>query len=67
MGTVRKRSITGKYIAKMFSLAKCLVSVVFNLVCFVRVVGHQGYVSRTCIHWKIFEQIGIGKAYVHVF
>ena len=31
---------------------------------FVRVVGNQGYVSRKCIHWKIFEQIGIGKAYL---
>ena len=34
---------------------------------FVRDVGSQGYVSRECIHWKIFEQIGIGKAYLHVF
>ena len=34
---------------------------------FVSVVGNQGYVSRKCIHWKIFEQIGIGKAYLHVF
>ena len=32
-----------------------------------RDVGSQGYVSRKCIHWKIFEQIGIGKAYLHVF
>ena len=32
-----------------------------------RDVGSQGYVSRKCIHWKIFEQIGIGKALLHVF
>ena len=32
-----------------------------------RVAGNQGYVSRKYIHWKIFEQIGIGKAYLHVF
>ena len=34
---------------------------------FVRVVGNQGYVWRKCIHWKIFEQIGYGKTYLHVF
>ena len=34
---------------------------------FVRVVGNQGYVSRECIHWKIFEQIGIGEAYLEFF
>ena len=33
---------------------------------FVRVVGNQGHISRKCIHWKIFEEIGIGKAYLHV-
>ena len=32
-----------------------------------RVVGNQGYVSRKCIHWEIFEQAGIGKAYLYVF
>ena len=31
---------------------------------FVRDVGSQGYVSRK---WKNFEQIGIDKAYLHVF
>ena len=34
---------------------------------FLRVVGNQGYASRKGIHWKIFEQIGIGKTYLHVF
>ena len=34
---------------------------------FVRVVGNPGYVSRKCIHWKIFEQICIGKADLDVF
>ena len=34
---------------------------------FVRVVGNPGYVSLKCIHWKMFEQIGIGKAYLNVF
>ena len=33
---------------------------------FVRVVGNQGYVSLKCIHWKIFEEVDIGKAYLHV-
>ena len=33
---------------------------------FVRVVGNQGYVSLKCIHWKIFEEADIGKAYLHV-
>ena len=32
-----------------------------------RVAGNQGYVSRKRIHRKIFEQIGIGQAYLHVF
>ena len=30
-------------------------------------LGNQGYVSRKYIHWKIFELIGIGKGYLHVF
>ena len=34
---------------------------------FVRVLENQGYVSCKCIHWRIFEQIGIGKAYLHAF
>ena len=50
----------------MFSLKKFLVGKYVYLVwfVFVRVVGNQGYVSRECIHWKIFEQIGIGEAYL---
>ena len=32
-----------------------------------RVVRNKGYVSRKYIHWKIFEHIGISKAYLHVF
>ena len=51
----------------MFSLKKFLVSVWFNSVCFVRKVGNQGYVLRKCIYWKVFEQMSIGKAYLHVF
>ena len=31
------------------------------------VVGNQGYVSSECIHWKIYEQIGIGMAYLHAY
>ena len=34
---------------------------------FVGVVGNQGYVSRKCIRCKMFEQIDIGMAYLHVF
>ena len=34
---------------------------------FKRVVGNQGYVSRKYICLKIFEQISIGMAYLHVF
>ena len=34
---------------------------------FVRVVGNHWYVSCKYIHWRIFEQIGIGKAYLHAF
>ena len=33
---------------------------------YVKVVGNQGHVSLKCIHWKIFEEICIGKAYLHV-
>ena len=40
---------------------------IFKLVFFVRVVGNQGYVSRKVHLLKIFEQIGIGMAYLHVF
>ena len=38
-----------------------------NWFVFVRVVGNQGYVSCKCILLKIFQQIGIGMAYLHVF
>ena len=36
---------------------------------FVRVVKkqNQGYVSRKCIPWWIFEQIGIDMLYLHIF
>ena len=36
---------------------------------FVRVVRNQnhGYVSRKCIPWKIFEQIGIDMLYLDIF
>ena len=27
---------------------------------------NQGYVSRKCIPWKIFEQICIGMLYLHI-
>ena len=61
-------SFSGKYIAKMFNLKKFLVSKCdFKLLCFLRGAGNQRYVSRKCIHRKIFEQIGIGMAYLHVF
>ena len=45
-------SFSGKYIAKMFSLKRFLVSeCIFRLILFVRVVRNQnqGYVSRKCI------------------
>ena len=38
-----------------------------NWFVFLRVVGNQRYVLSKCIRWKIFEQIGIGMAYLHVF
>ena len=28
---------------------------------------HRGVFHIKCIRWKIFEQIGIGMAYLHVF
>ena len=60
-------SFSGKYIVKLFSLKKFLISEsIFRLVCFCESVESQGYVSRKCIHLKIFEQIGIGMASLHV-
>ena len=50
--TMKKMSFSGKYIAKMFSLKRFLVSeCIFRLILFVRVVRNQnqGYVSRKCI------------------
>ena len=28
---------------------------------------HQGVFHVKCVCWKIFEQIGVGMAYLHVF
>ena len=41
----------------------------FEIDFFVRVVRNQnqGYVSGKYIPWKIFEQIGIGMLYLHIF
>ena len=61
-------TFSGKYIAKMFDLKKFLVCKSFShWFVSVRVVGSQRHVSRKGIRWKIFEQIGIGMAYLHVF
>ena len=38
-----------------------------NWFVFVRVVRNQRYVSFKCIRWKIFEQTGIGMAYLQGF
>ena len=41
----------------------------FEIIFFcVRVVRNQnqGYVSRKCVPWKIFEQIRIGMLYLHI-
>ena len=57
-------SFSGKYIAKMYNLKS-----IFKLSFFVRVVRNQkqGYVSRKCIPWYIWEQIGIDMLYLHIF
>ena len=61
-------SFSGKYIAKIFSITKPLVRNIYSNWCvFVRVVGNQGYISRKRICLKIFEQIRIDMAYLHVF
>ena len=65
---MKKISVSDNYIAKMFSLKKfLLVNVFLNWFVFVRIVGNQGCLSRKSIHWKVFEQIGIGKAYIRLF
>ena len=43
------------------------MNVFSNLFVFMQAVGNQGYVSRKRIRCKIFEQIGIGMADLHVF
>ena len=60
-------SFSGKYIAKMLSLKRFLVSeCILKLIFFVTVVRNQnqGYVSRK---WKTFEQIGVDMLYLHMF
>ena len=61
MNGEKERNVSGKYVEKMFNLKKILVLYLIWFI-FVGDVGTQGYVSRKCIHWKIFEQTGIGKA-----
>ena len=43
------------------------MNVISNWFVFVWVVGNQRYVSGKYIRWKMFEQIGIGMAYLRVF
>ena len=54
----------------MFSLKKFLVgNCIFKLACFCKswvYVSYRGYVSRKVYLLKIFEQIGIGMAYLHI-
>ena len=67
---MKKMSFSGKYTAKMFSLKRFLVSeCILKLIFSVRVVRNQnqGYVSLKCIPWKIFEQVGVGMLYLHMF
>ena len=45
---MKKISVSGKYIAKMFSLKKFWVSVFWFV--FMRVAGSQGYVSHKCTY-----------------
>ena len=50
---MKKMRFNWRYIAKMLSLKKFLVSeYIFKLVCFVRVAGNQGYVSRIVFSLK---------------
>ena len=48
---MKKISVSGNYIAKMFSLKKfLLVNVFLNWFVFVRIVGNQGCLSSKSIH-----------------
>ena len=59
---------SGKYIAKMFSLKKFLVSECdFKFVCFCKSCKESETCFTKCIRCKIFPQIGIGMVYLHVF
>ena len=66
---MKKMSFSGKYISKMFSLKKFLVTeCIIELVCLVKVVGNQRYVPRKVYLLKnLFEQIGIDMAYIMFF
>ena len=48
---------------KKFFVTECI----FKLVCFCECCKESKYISRKCIGWKIFEQIGIGMTYPHDF
>ena len=67
---VKKMSFNRKYITKRFILKKFLVSeYIFKLACFCESCRELGIdmFHVKCFRLKIFEQIGIGMAYLHIF
>ena len=68
--SVKEISFSGKDIVKMFSLKRFLVSeciLIIDFFCESLWSQDQRCVSRKCIPREIFEQIGVGILYLHIF